>query len=72
MYCQTIRNAMKHLNRIKSHFSKYNWFDSVYATTYKNEYVIIVKTYPYTNDYLFGEYEKTNKVRIRIQTLGGK
>ena len=40
--------------------------------SYKNEYVIIVKTYPYSDDYLFSEYEKSNKVRIRIYPLGGK
>lgn len=62
----------KNIKRIQSHFSEYSWFDSVYATTYKNEYVIIVKTYPYNNDHLFSEYERNNKVRIRIHPLGGK
>lgn len=62
----------KNLNNIKSHFSKYVWFDSAYATTYKNEYVIVVNSYPYSEDYLFTEYEKSNKVRIRIHPLGGK
>lgn len=62
----------KTLNKIVSYFSKYAWYDSVYATTYKNEYVIIVKMYPYTDDYLFTEYEKNNKVRIRTHVLGGK
>ena len=75
MYCQTSRNTIKmdkNLNKIVSHFSKYAWYDSAYATTYKNEYVIIVKNYPYIDDYLFTEYEKINKVRIRTHVLGGK
>lgn len=75
MYCQTIRNVMennKHINAIKLHFSKYNWFNDVYSTPYKDEYVIIVNTYLYSKEQLFFEYEKLNKVRIRIQLLGGK
>lgn len=64
--------ANKTLNEIVSHFSKYAWYDSAYATTYQNEYVIIVKNYPYSDDHLFREYEKTKKVRIIIQPLGGK
>ena len=62
----------KHIDAIKLYFSKYNWFDDVYATTYKNEYVIIMDKYPYNEDYLFFEYEKLNKIRIRIHLLGGK
>ena len=59
----------KHLNKIKSFFSKKDWFDSVYSTTYKNEYIIVVKKYPYTKDRLFSEYEKNNNVRIRIHAI---
>jgi hypothetical protein len=62
----------KHMNSIKLHFSKYKWFNNIYSTTYKNEYVIIVNDYPYTEDHLFFEYEKLNNVRIRIHVLGGK
>lgn len=64
--------ANKNLTEIASHFSKYAWYDSAYATSYKNEYVIVVKTYPYTDDYLFTEYEKNKNIRLTIHTLGGK
>jgi hypothetical protein len=62
----------KKLTEIVSYFSKYAWYDNAYATTYKNEYVIIVKKYPYSDDHLFSEYEKNKKVRIRTHVLGGK
>lgn len=62
----------KNLDKIKLYFSKYNWYADAYETTYKNEYVIIVDNYPYTEDHLFFEYEKHNNVRIRIHPLGGK
>lgn len=52
----------RHLNKIKLHFGKQPWFDHVYPTTYKNEYVIVVNRYPYTEDHLFFDYEKTNNV----------
>lgn len=61
----------KKLKKIDQHFGRHPWFDSSYATSHKNEYVIAVKTYPYTQDHLFFKYEKINKVRIRIHTLGG-
>lgn len=62
----------KKLNKLIFYFSKYTWYDNAYATTYQNEYVVIVKVYPYIDDYLFTEYEKNNKVRIKIHVLGGK
>lgn len=62
----------KQLDNIKLHFGTQPWFDHVYPTTYKNEYVIVVNRYPYTKDHLFFDYEKTNNVRIRIHTMGGK
>lgn len=62
----------KKLDDINLHFGSHSWFDHVYPTSYKNEYVIVVKNYPYTQDHLFFEYEKINKVRIRIHLIGGK
>lgn len=60
----------KKLKKINLDFTNQSWFDYAYATMYKNEYVIVVKKYPYTEEHLFFEYEKSNKVRIRIHTLG--
>lgn len=60
----------KPLKNIKLTFQHKTWYDNAYATSYKNEYVIVVKNYQYTEEHLFFEYERNNKVRIKIHTLG--
>lgn len=61
---------MKKLEIITQHFQKYNWFVRIDETSYKNEFVIYTNKYPYTDDHLIHEYEKLNKVRLRIRTIG--
>jgi hypothetical protein len=62
---------MKKLKIITEHFKRYNWFERVDATSYKNEYVIYTNKYPYMDDRYVFEYEKLNKVRLHIRTIGG-
>ena len=60
----------KQIEKITSHFSKFEWFDRVDETEYKNEFRIYLKRYPYAYDHMFREYEKNNKVRLITRTLG--
>ena len=60
---------MNRLNHIKQHFSQYGWFDRVEKTAYKKEYVIFVNTYPYSQDIVIFDYERQNKIRLRIHAI---
>lgn len=60
---------MNHIKKITTHFSIYPWFKKVESTSYKKEFLMYVDKYPYSEDQSIFEYEKLNKVRIRIHAL---
>lgn len=60
---------MNYITKITKHFSKYKWFIKVEDTSYQNEFLIFVNKYPYSEDLSFVEYEKKNKIRIKIHAL---
>ena len=60
---------MNYIKKITKKFSIYDWFVKVESTSHKNEFMIFVDKYPYSKDNIFSEYEKENKIRIKIHAL---
>ena len=60
---------MKQLKQITEHFSQYAWFLRAEQTSYPKEFMLFADKYPYSEDHVIFDYEKTNKVRLRIQAL---
>lgn len=60
---------MKKIKNITLFFSAYDWFIKVEKTSRKNEFLVFVKIYPYSFDYLFRQCEIEYKVRIMVHAI---
>ena len=61
---------MKIIVKLTEKYKCFDWFNRIESTSHKNEYLLIVNYYPYNDENLLFNFEKINKIKLKIQSIG--